>query len=114
MATKISALPAGSALGGTEEIPCVQGGATVGVTAAQVKTYVGGITRYTANVGDGTNVSYTLNHAIGTRDVHVTVYRNATPYDEVIVDVQHTDANNVTLVFSTAPATNQFRAVIWG
>ena len=38
---KISALPAASALGGTELIPMVQGGIDVAATPAQVKTYVG-------------------------------------------------------------------------
>lgn len=38
--TKISALSAGSALGGTEEIPIVQSSSTVKATPAQMKTYV--------------------------------------------------------------------------
>lgn len=38
--TKISALTSASALGGTEVLPGVQGGATVGITAAQIKTLV--------------------------------------------------------------------------
>lgn len=37
---KISAMPAGSALAGTEQIPAVQGGATVKTTPAAIKTYV--------------------------------------------------------------------------
>ena len=37
---KISALPAGAALAGTEPIPAVQGGATVKTTPAAIKTYV--------------------------------------------------------------------------
>lgn len=37
---KISDLPAGTTLGGTEPIPAVQAGATVKVTPAQVNTYV--------------------------------------------------------------------------
>lgn len=38
--TKISALTSASALGGTEVLPGVQGGATVGITATQLKTFV--------------------------------------------------------------------------
>lgn len=38
--TKISALPAGGALAGTEPIPAVQGGATVKTTPAAIDTYV--------------------------------------------------------------------------
>lgn len=37
--TKISALPAASAIGGTEQIPLVQGGVTAAATPAQLTTY---------------------------------------------------------------------------
>lgn len=40
MGTKISALPAASALGGTEVLPSVQAGGDVKVTANQLKTFV--------------------------------------------------------------------------
>lgn len=113
MTVKISALPAASALAGTEVLPVVQSATTKGATIDQIVAY-GGVKKFAANIGDGTNVSYTVTHSIGTRDVQATVYRNATPYDEVIVDVQHTDVNNLTFVFSTPPTSNQFRVVIWG
>lgn len=38
---KISALPAGTTIGGTEAFPAVQTGSTVKLTPAQIKTYVG-------------------------------------------------------------------------
>ncbi len=40
---KISALSAAAALGGTEIIPVVQGGVTLGATANQMKTFCGGL-----------------------------------------------------------------------
>ncbi len=43
--TKISALSAGTAIVGTEELPSVQGGATVKHTFNQVKTFVGTVLR---------------------------------------------------------------------
>lgn len=113
MSIKISALTSAAALAGTEVLPVVQSSATVGATIDQIRDFCG-VKKFAANIGDGTNISYAVTHNIGTRDVHCTVYRNATPYDEVIVDVQHTDVNNVTFLFSTAPTTNQFRVVIWG
>jgi phage-related tail fiber protein len=67
-----------------------------------------------ANVGDGSSTSITVNHNLGTRDVQVQVYTNAAPYDTVLVETQRTDANNVLLVFGTAPATNAYRAVVEG
>jgi len=41
--TKFSDLPAGTALGGTEEIPAIQSGAGVTVTPAQMATYVNNV-----------------------------------------------------------------------
>lgn len=72
------------------------------------------VTKYAANVGDGSATSYTITHNLGTRDVQVTVYDNTTPYAEVICDVQHTSTSVVTLLFSVAPTSNQYRVVVQG
>lgn len=72
------------------------------------------VTKYSANVGDGSATSYTINHNLGTRDVQVTVYDNSSPYAEVICDVQHTSTSAVTLLFSVAPTSNQYRVVVQG
>lgn len=72
------------------------------------------VTKYAASVGDGTNTSYTLTHNLGTRDIQVTVYDNSSPYAEVVCDVQHSTTNTVTVLFSVAPTTNQYRVVVQG
>ena len=72
------------------------------------------VTKYSANVGDGSATSYTITHNLGTRDVQVTVYDNSSPYAEVICDVQHTSTTAVTLLFSVAPTSNQYRVVVQG
>ena len=72
------------------------------------------VTKYAANVGDGTATSYTITHNLGTKDVQVTVYDNSTPYAEVICDVQHTSTTAITLLFSVAPTSNQYRVVVQG
>jgi hypothetical protein len=82
---------------------------TVGASGISVTTPM---VPFSANVGDGVALSYVLNHAMGTRDVIVQVYRNSTPWDTVICDVERTDTNNVTVRFSVAPTTNQFRVLI--
>lgn len=64
-------------------------------------------------IGNGAATAIVLNHALNTRDVHVAIYDAAT-YEEVITDVVHTDANNVTLNFAVAPANNSLRAVVIG
>lgn len=72
------------------------------------------VRKYGADVGDGTATSYTITHNLGTKDVQVTVYDNTAPYAEVICDVQHTSTSAVTLLFSVAPTSNQYRVVVQG
>jgi hypothetical protein len=66
------------------------------------------------NLGDGSATSYTVNHALATRDVTVHVYENASPYAQVEADVEHTDSNNLTIKFASAPTSNQYRVVVVG
>lgn len=72
------------------------------------------VTKYAANVGDGTSTSITVTHNLGTKDVIVSVYDNSSPYAEVICDVQHTSTSAITLLFSVAPTSNQYRVVVHG
>jgi hypothetical protein len=72
------------------------------------------VTKYAASVGNGSATSYTVTHNLGTRDVQVTIYDNTAPYAEVIADVQHTTTNTITLLFSVAPTSNQYRVVVQG
>jgi hypothetical protein len=68
--------------------------------------------KFTGTVGDGSATSIAINHNFNTRDVTVEVYRNSGNYDTVLVDVQRTSVNQVTLVFATAPTAAQFAYVI--
>jgi hypothetical protein len=72
------------------------------------------VRKYAANVGDGSATSYTITHNLNTKDVQVTIYDNSSPYAEVICDVQHTSTSAVTLLFSIAPTSNQYRVVVQG
>jgi hypothetical protein len=72
------------------------------------------VRKYGADVGDGSATSYTITHNLGTRDVQVTVYDNTAPYAEVICDVNHATTNTITLLFSVAPTSNQYRVVVQG
>lgn len=73
-----------------------------------------GVRKLAFNVGDALATSYTVNHALATRDVTVHVYENASPYAQVEADVEHTDSNNLTIKFASAPTTNQYRVVVVG
>lgn len=82
---------------------------------AATKAYVDaqvGASNYKANIGNGSATSITVTHSLGTRDVAVEVFRNSGDYDTVICDVQRTSTSAVTLVFGTAPTTNQYRVLI--
>jgi hypothetical protein len=70
------------------------------------------VTKYAANVGDGSATSYTITHNLGTRDVIVSVYEASGSYAEVICDVNHATTNTITLLFSVAPTSNQYRVVV--
>lgn len=84
------------------------------VTPLKLKNWSSGPKRYAVNIGDGTNTSYTVTHNLGTRDVTVAVYRNSGSYDEVMPDVNHTSTTALTVVFSSAPTSNQYRVVVTG
>lgn len=85
----------------------VAGGSTAIDTSVVVR-------KYAASVGDGSNTSYTVTHSLNTRDVTVTIYDNSSPYAEVVADVQHTSTSAITVVFSVAPTSNQYRVVVQG
>ncbi len=110
-----SSTTAGAGLTATGQVIAVGAGTGITVNANDVAINPAVVmTRFGADVGDGTNVNYTINHAKGTRDVTVQVFRSTTPWEQVEVDVEHTDTNNVTLRFATAPTTAQFRCVVIG
>ncbi len=67
---------------------------------------------FESDIGNGSSTSFALNHAFGTRNVAVTVYRNSSPWDDIWCEVQRTDTNNVTLVFDSAPSSAEFHAVV--
>jgi hypothetical protein len=87
------------------------GGLSVGATGFELDTTIA-VRKYAASVGDGTATTYTVSHNLGTKDVIVSVYDNSSPYAEVICDVQHTSTTAITLLFSVAPTSNQYRVVV--
>jgi len=72
------------------------------------------VRKYATSIGDGSATSYTVTHSLNTKDVQVTVYDNSAPYAEVVVDVQHTSTSAITVLFSVAPTSNQYRVVVQG
>ena len=72
------------------------------------------VRKYAANIGDGSATSYTITHNLGTRDVTVGLYEPAASYAEVLADVEHSTTNTITVKFTNAPTTDQFRVVVHG
>lgn len=71
--------------------------------------------KYVADIGNGALTTIAITHGLGTKDVHVEVYVNATGTNvpaASITSITRTDANTVTIVFTAAPATNANRVVI--
>ena len=91
---------------------------SISITASQVsdfcaavETCADSILTYASNIGDNSAVTYTVNHALGTRDVIVQIYDTST--DATIhADVVRTDTNNVTVTTVSAIATNGARVLV--
>lgn len=93
-------------------VPLSKGG-TNATDAAGAKTNLGFVGRV-AGAFSGSAASYAITHSLGTRNCQGYVYRSASPYDQVEVDIEHTDANTMTFKFGTAPSSGEFTYVIVG
>jgi hypothetical protein len=90
----------------------------ISITASQVSDFCSAVETcadsnltYAANIGDNSAVTYTVNHALGTKDVIVQIYDTST--DATIhADVVRTDTNNVTVTTVSAIATNGARVLV--
>jgi hypothetical protein len=111
--TGLGQITAGAGLTKTANTLDVIGGDGITVNADSVvidRAVV--VTKYATNVGNGALTSITVTHNLNTRDVIVSLYDNASPYAEVMADVEHTTTNTITLLFSVAPTTDKYRVVV--
>lgn len=69
-------------------------------------------TSYEQLVGDGVNTSFLVSHMLATTNVTVSIYRNSSPFDQVIADVQLVSADSVRVTFGTVASINQWRVVV--
>ncbi len=92
----------------------ISSGGTGQITAAAALTALGGTTKFSANVGDNSSTTIVVTHNLNTTDVVISVHRVASPFDVVYPEIQHTSVNTCTLIFATAPATNEYRIVVVG
>lgn len=96
----------------TGVLPVANGG-TNGSTTAAAKTSLGFMTRFAADIGDGSTTAITVTHNLGTLDLVVAIYRKSDGV-EVVADITHATTNTITVTFATAPASNAYRAVCIG
>lgn len=73
-----------------------------------------GVRKYVTDVGDGSSTAIVVTHNFGTRDVIPKLRSNSTPWDYVEPTFEATSTNTVTVRFSVAPTTNQYRVIIQG
>ncbi len=85
------------------------------ITSSNVTTALGytPTRKVTANFGNGTLTQFDLTHSLGTKDIQVSIYDNATD-DMVMADVRALSTTQVRINVAVAPTTNQYRAVIIG
>lgn len=74
-------------------------------------TPAGGIA-FEADLGDGSAVSFTCDHNFGTRAVSVSIWRNASPYDEPLVYIAHTSVNRITIEPDDVWSSGQYHVAI--
>lgn len=84
------------------------------ITPLKLTTWSGKTRRFTSDLGDGSATSFTLTHNQSSRALQVSVYRNSGNYDQIECEVRHTSTSALTLVFTSAPTSNQFTAVVTG
>lgn len=84
------------------------------VTVSTLNAYVNRKLKASGVVGDGTSTQFDITHNFNSRSVEVQVYRNTTPWDNVLCDISRPDVNTVRLNFASAPAVNGFSVLILG
>lgn len=91
----------------------VADGGTGASTAAGAKTNLGFMSRYAVTFGTGSDLTYTITHSMGTRDVNVTIYELSTYY-EVEAIIAHTTIDTITVTVESAPGVDALRCVVIG
>jgi hypothetical protein len=82
------------------------------VTPLKLATYANRAKRFSQTIGDGSATSIAVTHNLGTDDVVVNVRETGGSKRGVMVEIQHTSTNVVTLLFDTAPAANAYRVTV--
>ena len=83
------------------------------VSNATARLALGATAKYAVSIGNGSLTTINVNHGLNTTDYAISIYEVATG-NKVETDSTTVDANNISVIFSVAPTTNQYRVVIIG
>ena len=101
----------------TGALPIANGG-TGQITASAALAALGGTSKYTAQLGDGSASTYTISHGLGNIWVTAEVFQTSNGekvYPDITVGLTTGTPNGtVVLDFASAPSNNQYRVVIIG
>jgi phage-related tail fiber protein len=99
--------------GSTISVKAVSGGGISVVAGGIQLDYTKTLAKYSASIGDASTTTFTVTHGLGTTDVHATIKDNGN--GEIVgMKIVVADANSLTLVFPTAPTSNQYRVTVAG
>jgi hypothetical protein len=82
------------------------------VTPLKLANYVNRAKRYSTSIGDGSATSYVVTHNLNTDDTIVYVRETGGSKRQVMVEVQHTSVNSVTILTASAPAASAYRVTV--
>lgn len=89
------------------------GDTTKHITTAERSSWNSRTRKYTANIGNGTATEYNLAHNLNTKDLTVGIEEVATG-EMIFTDILKVDVNNIKVLFSQPPSTNQYRITVIG
>lgn len=69
--------------------------------------------KYTDVIGDDVTSVFTITHNLNTDFVMVELY-DANTYEEIVAQVDHVSANEITITFSSPPAVNEIAVIVFG
>lgn len=111
----VTAAQAGAGLTASGNVLAVGAGTGITVAADAVSVDTTIVSRYkTFTIGDGSATQFDLAHNLGNQWVTLEVINASSPFDRQVADYQCTDANNVRVLFTTAPASNAYKVAVRG
>lgn len=80
--------------------------------SAWIEDTSGNSSSYATDIGDGGSSSFSVTHSLGTRDVHVSVYETASPFEEAECTIARSDTSTVTITFAAPPSAGEYRVYV--